>query len=198
MTPISGTHQLLGLGLKFCLEKKQHSQRLQETIAKVTHDVRLRFEIQQNIEYFKDNIGEYNPRLYIKSGFTPTKPNDHIELEIDNFAGDYTNFFNIHLNPTRNLTFFQEHALQELQADPRFRIVPTDKNLGPEILEMLKYKQAIIDEHLLSASFKQITKEEANEIINISPTKANELTIEGAKLTAGEFVFLERAYKKSW
>jgi hypothetical protein len=66
------------------------------------------------------------------------------------------------------------------------------------ILEMLKYKQAIIDEHLLSASFKQITKEEANEIINISRTKAYELTIEGAKLTAGEFVFLERAFKKAW
>jgi hypothetical protein len=86
LTPPSGTRQLLGLGIEFCLEKKQHSQRLQETIAKITHDMRLRFEIQQNIEYFKDNNREYNPRLYIKSGFTPTKANDHIELEIDNFA----------------------------------------------------------------------------------------------------------------
>jgi hypothetical protein len=76
--------------------------------------------------------------------------------------------------------------------------VPTDKNLGPAILEMLKYKQAIIDEHLLSASFKQITKEEVNEIIKISRTKSYKLTIEGAKLTAGEFVFLERAFKKTW
>jgi hypothetical protein len=116
--------------------------------------VRLHFEIQQNIEYFKDNSGEYNPRLYIKSGFTPTKENDHIELEIDDFAGDYAKFFNTHLNPTSNLSFYQEHALEELQADPRFRIVPTEKNLGPSILEILKYKQAIIDEHLLSASFK--------------------------------------------
>jgi hypothetical protein len=48
--------------------------------------------------------------------------------------------------------------LEELQADPRFHIVPTDKNLGPAILKMLRYKQAIIDEHLLSASFKQIAK----------------------------------------
>jgi hypothetical protein len=55
LTPPSGTRQLLGLGLKFCLEKKQHGQRLQETIKKVTHNVRLRFEIQQNIDYFKDN-----------------------------------------------------------------------------------------------------------------------------------------------
>jgi hypothetical protein len=88
--------------------------------------------------------------------------------------------------------------LEELQAYPRFRIVPTDKNLGPAILEMLRYKQAIIDEHLLSASFKQITKEEANEIINISRNKTYELTIEGAKMTAGGFVFLERAFKKPW
>jgi hypothetical protein len=29
LTPPTGTHQLLGLGLKFCLEKKQHGQRLQ-------------------------------------------------------------------------------------------------------------------------------------------------------------------------
>jgi hypothetical protein len=137
-------------------------------------------------------------RLFIKSDFTPTKANDHIELEINNFARDYTKFFNTHINPTRNLTFYQEHALEELQADPRFRIVPTDKNLGPSILEIMRYKQAIIDEHLLSASFKQIIKEEVNEIINISREKAYELTIEGAKLSAGEFVFLERAFKQPW
>jgi hypothetical protein len=76
--------------------------------------------------------------------------------------------------------------------------VPTDKNMRPAILEMLKYKQAIIDYHFLSASFKQITKEEANEIINITRTNAYELTIEGAKLTAGECVFLQRAFKKTW
>jgi hypothetical protein len=198
LTPPSGTRRLLGLGLKFCLEKKQPSQQLQDTISKITHDIRLRFEIQQNSEYFTYNSGEYNPRLYIKSDFTPTKANDHIELELNNFARDYTKFFNTHINPTRNLTFYQEHALEELQADPRFRIVPTDKNLGPAILKMLRYKQAIIDEHLLSESFKQITKEEVNEIINISRKKAYELTIEGAKLSAGEFVFLERAFKQPW
>jgi hypothetical protein len=60
---------------------------------------------------------------------------------------------------------------------------------------MLRYKQAIIDEHLLSPSFKQIAREEVNEIINISRKKAHELTIEGAKLTSGEFVFLECAFK---
>jgi hypothetical protein len=88
--------------------------------------------------------------------------------------------------------------LEEIQADPLFRIVPTDKNLGPAILKMLKYKQTMIDEHLLSASFKQINKEEANEFINISRNKAYTLTIEGAKLSAGEFVYLERAFKKFW
>jgi hypothetical protein len=76
--------------------------------------------------------------------------------------------------------------------------VPTDKNLGPAILKMLKYKQAIIDEHLLSASFKQINKEDANEIINISRNKAYTLTIEGAELSAGESVYLERASKNTW
>jgi hypothetical protein len=198
LRPPSGTRQLLDIGLKFCLERKQLNQQLQHTLAKITHDIRLRFEIQENSEYFTDNSGENNPRLYIKSNFEPKRVNDHIELEIDNFAGDYKKFFNTHINPTRNLTFYQEHALEELQADPRFRIVPTDKNLGPAILEMLRYKQAIINEHLLSPSFKQIAREEVNEIINISKKKVNELTIEGAKLTAGEFVFLERAFKKPW
>jgi hypothetical protein len=198
ITPPSGTRKLLGLGLKFCLEKKKHGQRLQETTTKVTHNVRLCFEIRQNINYVTDNSGEYNPRLYIKSGFTPTKASDHVELEISNFIGEYTKFFYTRLNPTRNLTFYQEYALEELRADPRFRIVPTDKNLGPAILEILKYKQAIIDEHLLSASFKQINKEEANEIINLSRSKAYSLTIEGAKLSAGEFGYLERAFKPSW
>jgi hypothetical protein len=90
LRPTSGTRQLLGLGLKFCLERKQLNQQLQDTITKITHDIRLRFEIQQNSEYFTENSGEYSPRLYIKSNFAPKKANDHIELEIDNFAGDYT------------------------------------------------------------------------------------------------------------
>jgi hypothetical protein len=54
-----------------------------------------------------DNSCEYNPHLYIKSGFTPTKESDYVELEINNFVGDYKNYFNTHLNPTRNLTFYQ-------------------------------------------------------------------------------------------
>jgi hypothetical protein len=50
---------------------------------------------------------------------------------------------------------------------------------------MLKYKQAMINEHLLSASFKQISKTEADGIIELSRHKAYSLTIEEAKLSAG-------------
>jgi hypothetical protein len=76
--------------------------------------------------------------------------------------------------------------------------VPTDKNLGPAILEMLKYKHAMINENLLSESFKQISKTEADGIIKLSRNKAYSLTIEEAKLSARIFIYLEQAFKKSW
>jgi hypothetical protein len=132
LTPPTGTRQLLGLGLKFCLQIQLHHDCLHNTLQQITTDASLHFALQ-NIEQFNQNSGEYNPRLNISSGFEPRSADDHVELQLHSFTTEYKKIFHKHQDPRQNLLFYQEHALQLLQQDTRFRIVATDKNLGPAL-----------------------------------------------------------------
>ncbi len=40
-------------------------------------------------------------------------------------------------------------------------ITPTDKNLGPAIMDTLSYTQQVLKEHLLTSTYKQLTVTEA-------------------------------------
>jgi hypothetical protein len=100
--------------------------------------------------------------------------------------------------PRRNLLFYQEHALHLLQQDARFQIVATDKNLGPAIMELDKYKRAMIVKQLDTKSFKQILESDARLIFTISCDEARKITITEGYLESGEHIFFEHALKKEW
>jgi hypothetical protein len=111
---------------------------------------------------------------------------------------EYTRAFKKQLDPRHNLLFYQEHALRLLQQDKRFWIVSTDKNLGPSIMELVKYKHPMINKHLNTKSFKQILESDAWLIIELSRDEAKKLTITEGNLESGEHVFFERTLKKTW
>jgi hypothetical protein len=98
LTPPMGTRQLLGLGLKFCLQRQLHQECLHNTLERITKDVRLHFALQ-NQEHFKENNGEYNPRLYISSDFKPRSADDHVEIQLHSFASEYTKALKKHQDP---------------------------------------------------------------------------------------------------
>jgi hypothetical protein len=68
LTPPTGTRKLLGLGLKFCMECKLQEHHIQDTVKRLETDVRQRCDIEHFGELFEHDPGEFNQRLYIKSG----------------------------------------------------------------------------------------------------------------------------------
>jgi len=60
-----------------------------------------------------------------------------------------------------NLTSTQLHTLKELKDSKDFIIQPSDKNLGPTILNYKNYVKQILEEHLLIPSYQRLSHTEA-------------------------------------
>jgi hypothetical protein len=58
-----------------------------------------------------------------------------------------------------NLTPLQAHALKSLKNNKNIVIKPTDKNLGPAVIDLKQYLHQILNEHLLSKDYKQLTRQ---------------------------------------
>jgi mannose-1-phosphate guanylyltransferase len=60
-----------------------------------------------------------------------------------------------------NLTPLQANTLKLLKANDNLIIKPTDKNLGPAIMYTISYIQQVLNEHLITTTYKQLTPAEA-------------------------------------
>jgi hypothetical protein len=56
-----------------------------------------------------------------------------------------------------NLTPIQANALKLLKSNKDFIIKPSDKNLGPAIMDTLTYVKQIFKDHLLTSAYKQLS-----------------------------------------
>jgi hypothetical protein len=61
-----------------------------------------------------------------------------------------------------NLTPLQAKTLKELKENDSIIIKPTDKNLGPALMNREDYIKQILQEHLVSDDYLQLTQTEAN------------------------------------
>jgi hypothetical protein len=77
-----------------------------------------------------------------------------------------------HLDPIRNLMFYQYYVLPALQTTTRFQ------NIGPAIIEHLKYRLAMLNENLCH-TFKQIFEEDALLIIGLIRDKTKTYRLRG-------------------
>jgi len=59
-----------------------------------------------------------------------------------------------------NLTPLQANTLKLLKANDNLIIKPTDKNLGPAIMYTISYIQQVLNEHLITTTYKQLTPAE--------------------------------------
>jgi hypothetical protein len=78
-----------------------------------------------------------------------------------------------------------------------FQIMATYNSLVPAIMELVKYKHAMINEHLNTKSFKQILESDAQLIIGISRDEAKQLTIMEGNLGSRKHIFFKHAFKKT-
>jgi hypothetical protein len=69
-------------------------------------------------------------------------------------------------NNLKNLTPTQDKTLRLLQNNKNFTIKPTDKNLGPAIMDTNSYIRQVLKEHLLTASYSRLTAKEAKDTMD--------------------------------
>ena len=78
-------------------------------------------------------------------------------------------------NSTYNLTLPERSILSYLKQHQEFIILPTDKNLGPAILNRKDYIRKVLNEHLLTPAYTQLQTHLADN--RIVDTKNNRLKI---------------------
>ena len=156
--PPPGTAALLGLGLKFCIESPRPFQDIGASTLRLRRDLRIHFFQEQQKKDFGPTTTDpsdpdYIPKLYIKSDWIPNPAPDHVELALERFDRALLNTINT-LPWTRryNLTPSQRHVMSELTKRNDLIILPSDKNLGPCIIERDQYIQSVGKEHLLNSS----------------------------------------------
>ena len=166
--PPPGTAGLLGYSLKYCIQKPLPAPDISASIKRFTKDIRTAFAVA-DFEPSESNDIEYIPKLYIKSdSWRPPQAPLLVEDAIHTFHEHLLQAALANRNFRRyNLNFQHRKLLQELRSSRQFIIVPTDKNLGPAIMNRDTYKTRALQDHLLDASSYQ----------QLSPTDAQALRL---------------------
>jgi len=156
----AGTRELLGLGLKYCIEppqpKQYHGHTVHTSLDRFSRSVRLHTQIgrrQPNLpeETTRDGITQtrYIPGLYIPSPYQPRHSSFGIEEPLSRFRNEVERILrDLPSHRRYNLTPQQRRCLSELRSRRDLIVFPTDKNLGPSIADRTRYIKQVLAEHL--------------------------------------------------
>jgi hypothetical protein len=162
--PPPGTKELLGLNLKFCLASAIPTPNLKTSIRRLAYNIRTELYLQNSTSTTEN---DYHPQIYIKTtGWNPPPASPEIEDSLTLLEKALKNEIQInqrasHHKKHNNLTKLQNKTLKQLQNNLNFIIKPSDKNLGPAILNSDDYINMVLNEHLLTPAYSQLSKETA-------------------------------------
>ena len=195
--PPPGTTSLLGLGLKFCPVSAPPTPNIKDTMQKLAYRIRTKFYLQCN----PSTKNDYIPQLYIKlKGWDPPPAPLSVEDAITLFEKQLKiaiqrNMLNLR-NKSSNLTDTQLHTLSLLKRSTEFVVMPTDKNLGPAIMNRNEYITQNLTEHLLTNNYQQLCNTEAKT--KLQQTKQllkDTYNIHKKSLSQSEQNFFDRSFK---
>ena len=151
--PPPNLKSLLGLGLKFVPtpnKSNNYPHIRSHSLDRLERSLHLKFFFAgRNLQE-----SNYNPRIYISSGWTPpnfTWPGAQLNPRLKDLAARMKQLFRPRPGIT-NLLPHQSRALEQLQNNPNLLVVPTDKNLGPAIIERDRYIALMMSDHLNNVS----------------------------------------------
>ena len=105
----------------------------------------------------------YDPKMYVHSKWTPphwTIPPVALDERLSRFSKEMGTLFKTRKGKT-NLLPHQQRALDTLQQQNIFLIVPRDKNVGPAIIERHDYLKIAMRDHLLDTkTYKLLNQSE--------------------------------------
>jgi len=195
--PPLGTRQLLGLNLKFCLASNPLKSNIANTIRRMAKTIRTTFYLKHSGH---STSIEYEKQIYVKiKNWNPPPAPLLVEEKITEFEKELIRrhqqlkLKNKHRN-LLNLTPLQKYTMKLLKDNKDITIKPTDKNLGPAVLDTKLYIKQILEEHLLTSTYKQLSKDEATfRIDNLKTQLKNIIKENGNKLTASESAYFQRS-----
>ena len=179
-TPPPNVGELLGLGLKFCIQKRSvDKDTTSHTMSRLRRDVRLKFLYAgEDDPDFEDDYIK-NKKLYIKSTWPPPLAFKSVEQRLNNFDNslvkERTSKFNYIKNRT-NLSRIQLTLLKELKQNEDILVIQTDKNCGPALIDRDYYIKRILTEHLSDGiTYQQISEDSG--LFYLQQVKDNLLSI---------------------
>ena len=198
-TPPPGTEELLWNGLKFCIEKPLPKPHLQTTMARLRKEIRLKHFWSKRPT--AEPTDEYNPKLYIKSLWDPPPASEPLETAMTAFESELQTQIQLNQQKSQrqhNLYPSHRRLLTLLKQNPDFIVLPTDKNLGPAILERDIYKQRCLQDHLLDTStYRQLEPWEAHCQLQAATQAFKHLVTKHKKcLPDSEVTYFDRAFEE--
>jgi hypothetical protein len=95
-----------------------------------------------------------------------------------------------------NLTTQQKNAFRQLSHNQEIIIKPTDKNLGPAVMDIKNYVSQVLQEHLLTDTYRQLSSTETKSYLEeVNSNLKNIILANKDKLSAPEFIYFERSFK---
>jgi hypothetical protein len=160
--PPSGTQQLLGLGLKYCVSTAKPNPNLKQCLLKLAYRIRTKhWLLHQN----PINTTPFIPQIYVKlKGWNPPPATSNTKHRMTEFEKKLKKAVNLNTKKTKNtsnLTYNQQQTLTKLRNDDNIIIMPTDKNLGPAVMNRNEYVEQCLTEHLLTPQYSQLTRRTA-------------------------------------
>ena len=166
--PPPGTGDLLWNGLKFCIEPPLPKPKLHTTLARLTKDIRLKCHFPQDPN--SPDCPEYNPKLYIRSTWDPPRAPKPIEDALQSLhqtLHQKTHTNSLHCHRKHNLYASNRLLMRTLKTSTKHIVLPTDKNLGPAILERSVYIKRCLQDHLLDKkTYRQLPAWEADCLLH--------------------------------
>jgi hypothetical protein len=192
-----GTKQLLGLNLKFCLAANKLPDNIKSTIQRLAYSIRTKYFLLDN-NY--QGSTEYVKQIYKKNTrWSPPAASLTVEDKITDFEKSLKtaqqNLMRRYGNRSlSNLTSLQLATLRSLRLNTDIVIKPTDKNLGPALLDVNSYIRQVLQEHLLTADYKQLTHAEmSTKMSTLKTTLSNLITSHSTVLTEAENTYFKRS-----
>ncbi len=144
----------------------------------------------------------YHKQIYIcNTNWHPPPAPLHIENHITNFEKGLKqklqDIINKNKNKTRlNLTPLQLSAMKKLRTNNALIIKPTDKNLGPAVMDTKTYIKQILQEHLLTSHYQQLSKQDSlNRLENFKATLKDLISSNLNHLSKSEVIYFQRSFK---
>ena len=153
---------------------------------------------QHNLDSSKD----YEKQIYVKNtSWHPPPAPLHIEDKISSFEKILKEQHKALLSKNKkrsllNLTPLQKSVLQQLRCNDKIVIKPTDKNLGPAVMDKNDYIQQVLKEHLLTKDYQQLSQNKALHKLNsLKDSLKNIITTHSGSLTDSEKTYFQRSLK---